>query len=327
MDTPKENNSKIKDVFSSKYTKAILIVFEAASLLTIIVLICLVVKGDITLEKNDKIKYETTTFSNIKYKQPFITENAENNFVAEATDDEKISSGSQFSGSGNTVVTVNNSSTNSALADPSGWSKSKIISTAEAALNKTRAYAGNVTVNHTESFVADVTECTGGDIVKTVANLMIGWIVKPVDEVLSFSGGRALNSEGEALPLGLPIRNNFSLTQAGAASANITRSGNEYIIKIKLIEEKVGMYEVPKHNAASIGYLDVANFDLSLFTVDSADIVYKGSSIEVHINSEGYVTYAKYNIPLNVSGSAHRGSISGSAVFNGEQTEIWDFRW
>ena len=57
--------------------------------------------------------------------------------------------------------------------------------------------------------------------------------------------------------------------------------------------------------------------------VDSADIVYKGSSIELHINADGYVTYANYRIPLHIDGSAHKGSISGSASFEGEQTEEW----
>ncbi len=326
MKTLKENDSKIKSIFGSKNTKAVLIVFEVALLLTVLALICFVIKGDISLEKTEETKYETTTLNNIQYKKPFITEADNNNFVIQDGMEERVTINSQ-SNSGNAQVTSDNSSNISSLADPTGWSKSEILSTAEAALNKTRRFTGNITVNHSESFVADVTECTGGDIVKSVANVMIGWIVKPVDEVLNFSGGKAVNSEGETLPLGLPIRSSFSLAQAGAASANITKNGNEYIIKIKLVEEKVGMYEVPKHNAASVGYLDVASLDLSLFTVDTADIIYRGSSIELHINSDGYVTYAKYNIPLNVSGSAHRGSISGSAVFNGEQTEIWDFRW
>ena len=158
---------------------------------------------------------------------------------------------------------------------------------------------------------------------KSVVDLMIGWVVKPVDETLNYQNGYAVNSEGETVPIILPKRNGFSLSESGVQSATVQQTGNEYIIKINLVEESVGMYDVPTHNAASIGYLDVASFDISFMEIDSADIVYKGSSIELRINAEGYVTYANYKIPLHIDGSAHKGSISGSASFEGEQTEEW----
>jgi hypothetical protein len=214
-------------------------------------------------------------------------------------------------------------SNQSSLADPSGWSTNQIISKAKDAVNKTKAYKGNLTVDHNESFTADVTDCSAGGIVRSVVDLMIGWVVKPVEETLVFQNGKAVNSEGETVPIILPKRNNFSLDSSGVKSASVQRVGDEYVIKITLIEESVGMYQVPKHNAGAVGYLDVANFDISFMEVDSADIVYKGSSIELRINAEGYVTYANYKIPLHIDGSAHRGSISGSATFEGEQTEEW----
>lgn len=214
-------------------------------------------------------------------------------------------------------------SNQSSLADPSGWSTNQIISKAKDAVNKTKAYKGNLTVDHNESFTADVTDCSAGGIVRSVVDLMIGWVVKPVEETLVFQNGKAVNSEGETVPIILPKRNNFSLDSSGVKSASVQRVGNEYVIKITLVEESVGMYQVPKHNAGAVGYLDVANFDISFMEVDSADIVYKGSSIELRINAEGYVTYANYKIPLHIDGSAHRGSISGSATFEGEQTEEW----
>lgn len=220
---------------------------------------------------------------------------------------------------GNNLVSGNQSS----LADPSGWSMNQIISKAKDAVNKTKAYKGSLTVDHNESFTADVTDCSAGGIVRSVVDLMIGWVVKPVEETLVFQNGKAVNSEGETVPIILPKRNNFSLDSSGVKSASVQRVGDEYVIKITLVEESVGMYQVPKHNAGAVGYLDVANFDISFMEVDSADIVYKGSSIELRINAEGYVTYANYKIPLHIDGSAHRGSISGSATFEGEQTEEW----
>lgn len=234
------------------------------------------------------------------------------------TDNGETQNGGSSQG-GNNLVSGNQSS----LADPSGWSTKQIISKAKDAVNKTKAYKGNLTVDHNESFTADVTDCSAGGIVRSVVDLMIGWVVKPVEETLVFQNGKAVNSEGETVPIILPKRNNFSLDSSGVKSASVQRVGNEYVIKITLVEESVGMYQVPKHNAGAVGYLDVANFDISFMEVDSADIVYKGSSIELRINAEGYVTYANYKIPLHIDGSAHRGSISGSATFEGEQTEEW----
>lgn len=221
----------------------------------------------------------------------------------------------------------NNDQNNIVIEDPSGWSKAQIISKAKEAVNKTKAYQGNLTVTHTEGFSANVTECSAGGIIRSVVDLMIGWVVKPVEETLVYQNGRTVNSEGETVPIILPKRNAFSLDESGVKSATVHRSGNEYVIKINLVEESVGMYDVPKHNASAVGYLDVASFDISFMEVDSADIVYKGSSIELRINAEGYVTYANYKIPLHIEGSAHKGSISGSATFEGEQTEEWRLDW
>lgn len=322
-------NSKFNKLLNSKHNKTALIVIEVALLLTVVVLICLVVKGDVSFKSPETTKYiiNDTTGSGIVYKEglTFAPTEKSKNDNDEGQENNVVGN--------NSVNSVNSGNANAQsnisreLPDPSGWSKAEIISKAKEAVNKTKAYTGNLTVNHSEGFTADVTECTGGEIVKSIVNLMIGWVVKPVEETLVYQNGKAVNSEGETVPIILPKRSNFTLTENGVKSASVQRSGNEYVIKLTLVEESVGMYDVPKHNAASIGYLDVANFDISFMEVDSADIVYKGSSIELKINADGYVTYAGYKIPLHIDGSAHKGSISGSATFEGEQTEEWRLNW
>ncbi len=287
-------------------------------MLTVVVVTIAVMSGNLSFGNNKEITLYVT--------QPFTddTTNSKSSLTL-LPDDNKSNSNNgetQNDGSsqgGNSLVSGNQSS----LADPSGWSTNQIISKAKDAVNKTKAYKGSLTVDHNESFTADVTDCSAGGIVRSVVDLMIGWVVKPVEETLVFQNGKAVNSEGETVPIILPKRNNFSLDSSGVKSASVQRVGDEYVIKITLIEESVGMYQVPKYNAGAVGYLDVANFDISFMEVDSADIVYKGSSIELRINAEGYVTYANYKIPLHIDGSAHRGSISGSATFEGEQTEEW----
>ena len=297
----------------------IIIVFEVAILLTLIVTVVAVFKSDLSPFKEEPTLYVTT--------QSYTEESAtgEGLSIPMTKDDESKPKDNNNNKQPGGYAPVTNSPNNVAaeLPNPSGWSNAQIISTAKAAVNKTKAYTGNLSVSHSEAFSADVTECTGGEIVKSVVNLMIGWVVKPVNETLVYQNGLAVNSEGETVPIILPKKNNFTLTEKGVKSATVQRVGNEYVIRINLVQESVGMYEVPSHNAASIGYLDVANFDISFMEVDSADIVYKGSSIELHINADGYVTYANYRIPLHIDGSAHKGSISGSASFEGEQTEEW----
>lgn len=287
-------------------------------MLTVVVVTIAVVGGNFSFGNNKETTlYVTQAFTDdttsSKSSLTLLPGNNLNN-----TDNGETQNGGNSQG-GNSLVSGNQSS----LADPSGWSTNQIISKAKDAVNKTKAYKGSLTVDHNESFTADVTDCSAGGIVRTVVDLMIGWVVKPVEETLVFQNGKAVNSEGETVPIILPKRNNFSLDSSGVKSASVQRVGDEYVIKITLIEESVGMYQVPKHNAGAVGYLDVANFDISFMEVDSADIVYKGSSIELRINAEGYVTYANYKIPLHIDGSAHRGSISGSATFEGEQTEEW----
>ncbi len=318
--------SRIKQSKDSGFTfnKKVLTIFVIAVLLTAAVLLCVVV-----LKNKEETKYGNLNDaqSSIVYKEGLTfapTKEDENN----KKDNNETQIIPNNSGSREETLATNIPTTSvNALADPSGWTVGQIVSKAKDAVNKTKGYAGNLTVAHSESFSANVTECSAGGIVRSVVDLMIGWVVKPVNETLVYQNGKAVNSEGETVPIILPKKNAFALTENGVESATIQRAGNEYVIKINLVEEDVGMYDVPKHNAASIGYLDVASFDLSFMEVDSAYIVYKGSSLELRINAEGYVTYANYKIPLHIDGSAHKGSISGSATFEGEQTEEWRLDW
>lgn len=211
--------------------------------------------------------------------------------------------------------------------DVSSLSSSQILAVLSNAVNKTKAYTGGVTVNHTESFTANVTECTGGSVVAGIANKLVEMVLTPTDEVLSFSGGTAVNSEGETIPLLLPKRGNFTLQMSGVSSIKASSDGTNTVIDVTLIPESVGMYDIPTANAAGVGYLDVASLDLSVIEVTAASIRYTGSSIHAVINPNGYVSYAEYKIPLHVEGSAKGGPISGSAVFDGQQTEIWQINW
>lgn len=206
----------------------------------------------------------------------------------------------------------------------SSWGTYEILSKMTAAINQTKAYKGNLAVHHSESFTANITECTGGAIGQRVANSLVSAVVKPTDQTLNFSNGMAITNEGEQTQILLPKNGQFSLSADGIKSAKAYQEGNLTVLMVTLVQENVDQVKVPQHNSKSIGYLDPGSVDLMGMTINSGEIQYLGSSIMVKINPQGYVTYARYTIPLHVYGEGSKGSLSGYAVFDGEQTEIWE---
>ncbi len=206
----------------------------------------------------------------------------------------------------------------------SSWGTYEILSKMTAAINQTKAYKGNLAVHHSESFTANITECTGGAIGQRVANSLVSAVVKPTDQTLNFSNGTAITSEGEQTQILLPKNGQFTLSADGIKSANAYQEGDLTVLMVTLVQENVDQVKVPQHNSRSIGYLDPNSVDLMGMTITSGEIQYIGSSIMVKVNPQGYVTYARYTIPLHVYGEGSKGSLSGYAVFDGEQTEIWE---
>ncbi|MBE6815603.1 MAG: hypothetical protein E7522_09200 [Ruminococcaceae bacterium] len=204
------------------------------------------------------------------------------------------------------------------------WSTEQIVSKMTTAINQTKGYKNNLAVHHSESFVANITECTGGAIGQRVANSLVSAVVKPTDQTLNFSNGTAVTAEGETTQILLPKNSQFTLSPAGVKTAKAYQEGDKTVLVVTLIQENVDKDTIPYHNSRGVGYLDPNSVDLMGMTITSGEIQYLGSSIMVKINQAGYVTYAKYTIPLHVYGEGAKGSLSGYAVFDGAQTEIWE---
>ncbi len=302
----------------------ILLIGAIAVLVVSIILLSYVMLFD-SASNSSSVEYvPDTTVGNIQNVVETTISNVVNTTVADnSVNSDAVQNNQDNSNSQNTVDT-NQTITNT---DVSTMSEAEILDMLANAVNKTKAYTGNVSVAHTESFDANVTECTGGSLVASAANSIVGSILEPTDETLNFSGGTAVNSEGETVPLLLPQRNNFTLTMSGVKSISATASANETIVYVTLVEEHVGMTDAPTHNGAGVGYLDLSSLDLGAIEVTSADVVYTGSTITAHIDPNGYVSYVEYTIPMHVEVSVGAGFISGSVVFDGEQVEIWDVNW
>lgn len=216
---------------------------------------------------------------------------------------------------------------NAQTVSPSSWTTAEILAYVTNAVTKTKAYTSKVTVDHSESFTVDVTKAPGGSLIKNTANSIIEGVVKPTDEVLTFNNGTTVNSEGETVPLLLPKRGAFTLTADGVASASAKQNGDSVVVNIKLVQEVGTLTDHPKHHAASVGYLDASDVDLGPVALNYLDITYSGTTIDLMINSDGYVTQAVYKIPISVACEGKAFGLTAQIECVGQQSENWKINW
>jgi len=218
--------------------------------------------------------------------------------------------------------------TQPAVKDPSDWTTAEILKFTTDAVTKTKAYTDTVTVDHEEAFDVRVTKAPGGQLVMSTADSIIASVAKPSQEVLTFTNGRTTNGEGENVPLLLPKRGAFTLTEAGIATAYAKKSGNDTIVHIQLVKEVGTLTDHPKHHAASLGYLDASDVDLgSTVVLNYLDITYSGSTMDFVINSDGYVSSVAYKIPIHIAVEAKIIGIPAAGECEGSQSETWKINW
>lgn len=212
--------------------------------------------------------------------------------------------------------------------DPSTWTTAEILAYVTNAVTKTKAYTSTITVDHQEAFDVQVTKATGGKPVMSIANEIIASVAKPSKETLTFNGGMTTNGEGETVPLLLPKRGAFTLTADGIASASASMSGDSVVCRIQLVKEVGTLTDHPKHHAASVGYLDASDVDLgSTVKLNYLDITYSGTTIDMVINSSGYVSAVVYKIPIHIAVEAKVIGIPASGECEGSQQESWKINW
>ena len=220
-----------------------------------------------------------------------------------------------------------NSQTESTTAggtDYGSYTTAQIISLYSAALNKTRAYSAPFSAVKTESFTAEVTDAhPGGALTELLASNIVKLVGSEGQQTLSFSGGRATDSEGESVPVLLPQKGDFSLPVEGVASATISKEGDKTRVKITLVPETVSMGEVPTYNSGAIGYLDTSGMDFKIITISRVDITYTGSVIDAVIRSDGYIESVTYTINMSTYAELSGMGISGYGTLTGTQIESW----
>ncbi len=222
------------------------------------------------------------------------------------------------------VPSQEENTTASGGSDYSSYTTAQIISLYSAALNKTRAYSAPFTAVKTESFTAEVTDAyPGGALTELLASNIVKLVGSEGQQTLSFSGGRATDSEGENVPVLLPQKGDFSLPVEGVASAAISKEGDKTRVKITLVPETVSMGEVPAYNSGAIGYLDTSGMDFKIITISRVDITYTGSVIDAVIRSDGYIESVTYTINMSTYAELSGMGISGYGTLTGTQIESW----
>ncbi len=212
--------------------------------------------------------------------------------------------------------------------DYSGYTKNQIIDTYAQALNKTRTYAGAITVNHSESFTADIKDANpGGALTELLASNIVKLVGSEGQQTLNFNGGYAVNSDGETVPVLLPQRAAFSLPAEGVSSASINGADGKTYIRLVLVPETVSMGQVPQYNSGAIGYLDTSGMDFKIITISRVDITYPGSVIDAVISADGYIESVTYTINMSTYAELSGMGISGYGTLEGAQTEKWQLTY
>ena len=223
--------------------------------------------------------------------------------------------------------TTQNSGGSGNAMDPSTWTKEQALIYLTNAVNRTKAYKGNVTVDRTERFDVNVDSIQPNvAALKSLANTVIGIFIKPTTEKVSFSNGRGQSGD-EVIPLLLPKRQGFALPASGVKAISAKKSGNNIEIYVTLVAETGSIGRNPPYNAASLGYLDIDGFSYPGLTIDRVDITYTGSTIHAVILPNGYVQSAEYTIPIKLSASGKALGINGSLLCSGSMQETWKINW
>lgn len=214
------------------------------------------------------------------------------------------------------------------IPDYSSFTKGDILAVYKDAIEKTRGFEGNVNVNHTESFTADIKDAhPGGALTELLASNIVKLVGSEGQQTLSFTNKKAVNKDNEEIPLLLPQRTEFSLTEDGIKSAGISEKNGKLYVKIVLVPETVSMGEIPPHNASAIGYLDTSGMDFKVITISRVDITYPGSVIEAEILENGYIGKVTYTINMSTYAELSGMGISGYGTLEGAQTEKWEILW
>ena len=222
-----------------------------------------------------------------------------------------------------------------ANGDVSSMSKDEVINKVVEYVNKVKSEQ-NMTCHKTENINISLTALSIEPARSVVNDAIKSAVGEPVDEVITVVNGIATYPNGstrpvkEAIPPSNEVTKDFSLSADGVVSYKAEKQGDSTVYTVVLVEETTNASNPkPKHNSTAIGFLDLLSIELpSVITIADSNMKYPGSTVEVTVNAEGKVTKLVNKLPMIGDVSAKITLIgSGSASFEGNLDEIWEFTY
>lgn len=230
------------------------------------------------------------------------------------------------------------STTKKSGSDPSSMTKAQVLAEIKKAVDGVKAEQ-NMTAVQDEKISINVDDCSVPSALSTVNSIVSGLTESDGPVTYSFVNGQAVGvtADGKSVDDGatvsptqvIPPKNqNFDLTEAGVVDFSAKKDGENTVYMVKLAEENTTLDSpFPAHNAAAIGYLDIASLSIPTVTITAANMHYPGSTVTATVNKDGKLVKLELYLPMDGYGEAKIFVASGNAAFSGNQTEVWTFTY
>ncbi len=204
--------------------------------------------------------------------------------------------------------------------DPLNFSAAQIVRYYNTCLKNTYSLP-NLTIEKTEDIKIVIDDVTpGGEKVANFGNKIVNRYAKATNFKDTFKNGQSTTGGDDAQEYSM----HANLDPAGAKTASIKKSGSGYEINILVASEKATLEKRPTYNSQCSNPLDLGAVDLFGLKVTQADFNYPGTTLKAVVDSQGRVTSAACNMPMNGTGSG-RFIISGSATVHGSMLKSAKF--
>ncbi len=221
--------------------------------------------------------------------------------------------------------------------DVSALSKQQILQRATEAVNKLKS-TKDMTARNQETISIRIVDCSAKSAINIINSFIskkagdknVTYVFKDGKAVGHDDSGKEIKDEGEVTPNQIipPTSAAFTLPEDGVASAKAEKNGAFVTYTLKLKDERSSIEQpVPTYNSQAVGYLKMTDIQMPGATITGADMHYPGSTVTVTVDGSGQVRQLQVHLPMEGTGTAKMGFLSGSASFEGFSTQNWTFTY
>lgn len=221
--------------------------------------------------------------------------------------------------------------------DVSALSKRQVLQRATEAVNKLKN-TKDMTARNQETISIQIVDCSAKAAISIINSFIskkagdknVTYVFKDGKAVGHDDSGKEIKDEGEVTPNQIipPTNAAFTLPEAGILSASAEKNGAFVTYTLKLKDERSSIEQpVPTYNSQAVGYLKMTDIQMPGATITGADMHYPGSTVTVTVDAEGRVRQLQVHLPMEGTGTAKMGFLSGSATFEGFSTQNWTFTY